>query len=84
MLRRYRPPRDLRVQTGLEGPVWIEGGGLRGEVVARRGPWRLSGHWWDLARAWDREEWDVELASGGIYRLARLGDGSWVADGMYD
>jgi protein ImuB len=56
-----------------------------GEVVARAGPWRTSGHWWSQAARWDRDEWDVEIAGGGCYRLARLrSNGQWEVEAEID
>jgi hypothetical protein len=57
-----------------------------GAVVASAGPWRTSGAWWTLDRsAWNRDEWDVALASGGIYRLARQrATGIWEVEGLFD
>ena len=39
--------------------------------------------WWD--EAWSREEWDVTLGSGGLYRLFhdRLAD-DWYVEGALD
>ena len=46
-------------------------------------PWRASGDWWDVA--WSREEWDVALAAGGLYRIFRdrLRD-EWFVEGELD
>jgi protein ImuB len=57
-----------------------------GAVVACAGPWRTSGYWWALDKSgWDRDEWDVELADGGVYRLARdRSSGGWVIEGTVD
>ncbi len=56
---------------------------MRGAVSACAGPWRASGDWWDVA--WSRDEWDVALASGGVFRLFldRL-RGSWYVEGELD
>jgi protein ImuB len=55
----------------------------QGRIVQTRGPWRRSGEWWDNDAAWAREEWDVELDRGGLYRLTRTRDGWWL-EGIYD
>ncbi|MFZ0314915.1 MAG: hypothetical protein WAL85_19590 [Candidatus Korobacteraceae bacterium] len=81
---------------------------LRGQVLWSAGPWRSSGDWWaenakhsgpntEQTGPWDREEWDVALASAGnngakevggnlvLYRIYRdLATGQWFADASYD
>jgi hypothetical protein len=57
-----------------------------GRVVMSAGPWRSSGGWWSLNRVgWDRDEWDVELATGDVYRIARdRSTGQWEIEGILD
>jgi len=57
-----------------------------GRVLACAGPWRTSGRWWALDMSgWDRDEWDVELADGGVYRLAKdRATSQWVIEGVVD
>jgi protein ImuB len=55
---------------------------LAAAVVAREGPYRTSGDWWD-AKKWERDEWDLELADGGICRCQEQADG-WMIEGIYD
>ena len=40
------------------------------------------GGWWDHQR-WSREEWDVAVASGELYRLSHQPEG-WFVEGVYD
>jgi hypothetical protein len=70
-----RPVRVTSSARGLPG----------GPVKHCAGPWRSSGAWWTLdRRAWDRDEWDVELPDG-VYRLARdRATGAWSIDAIVD
>jgi protein ImuB len=81
-LRRFRPPVEAQVATGPGGPASVQSRIARGEVRRRRGPWRRSGEWWKPGR-WAGEEWDIELARGGLFRLACRA-GQWWVEGMYD
>jgi protein ImuB len=82
-LRAFRPPLPARVVLRAGAPTLVSAGAIRGEVVDRAGPWRTSGDWWDVA--WSREEWDVSLSAGGLYRIFhdRLRDG-WFVEGELD
>lgn len=83
-LRRFRPRSLAQVwctQDGQPAKVSSPKGG--GKVVACVGPWHSSGDWW-TGEAWDRREWDVEIAAG-IFRIhldRRLG--CWFMEGSYD
>jgi protein ImuB len=68
-MRVFRPARRARVAVDAEGPTFVVADDVRGAVVDRSGPWRASGDWWGTV--WSREEWDVALASGALYRLYR-------------
>ena len=67
-LRRYRPPKVAQVIVIHERPARITSPALSGSVVMAKGPWRTSGDWW-RENTWNRDEWDVEVAAGGLYRL---------------
>jgi len=68
-LRPFRPPLPAAVTLEAGAPRFVEAPGVRGSILDRAGPWRASGDWWDVA--WSREEWDVALAGGGLYRIYR-------------
>ena len=76
--RYYRPPLSAQVKVQAERPVSVN----RQSVLTAAGPWRASGDWWTGA-AWSREEWDVELGNGGLYRVYSAAS-RWFLEGTYD
>ncbi len=70
-----------------------------GRIVASSGPWRSSGNWWEgetrnvsrdqdhgiASHPWNRDEWDIVLSGGSVYRLFRdrLVD-KWFVEGVMD
>lgn len=82
-LRRFRPPVRAQVELTENGqPAFISNSELHSPITAARGPWQSSGDWWK-PETWSREEWDIELALGGLYRMARIG-GAWYLEGEYE
>jgi protein ImuB len=84
-LRRFRPPlpATLEFTPGERKPTYLFTAQFRGEIAHVRGPWRSSGDWWQNDRAWQRTEYDIALAGGGLYRLLQIGD-AWFIEGEYD
>jgi protein ImuB len=76
--RYYRPAMAAQVRVKAERPVSVNAE----PVLTAAGPWRASGNWWTDA-PWDREEWDVELSNGGLYRVYSA-SARWFLEGMYD
>lgn len=57
---------------------------IDGTVRIASGPWELEETWWSESPV-ERDYWDVELESGGLYRIYReRRTGQWFADGVYD
>jgi protein ImuB len=88
-IRRFRPPVAVRVRVEGGRPVRVavdRRGIPGGHVEQAAGPWRSSGAWWDrVARAWNRDEWDVALSDGSVCRLFRDREsGTWFVDGVID
>ncbi len=82
--RVFRPALRAEVQASSGRPARVMTRGIQGRVVSLAGPWRACGDWW-APTAWAREEWDVALEPGALYRLYRdLGSGAWFVDGCYD
>jgi protein ImuB len=82
ILRRFRPARAARVTLVRSQPGAIAAVGVRGKVVDLAGPWRSSGDWW-TPDPWQRDEWDVALSDGGLYRLY-CDPAGWFVEGSYD
>jgi len=93
-IRRLRVPVPVKVQVERGRPVRValsasvalsERSGAK-TVTTAAGPWRTSGHWWTSdAQTWDRDEWDVALETGVIYRLARNRQtDAWELEGEID
>jgi protein ImuB len=82
-MRVFRPPLPATVEMREGKPTMIRAKGLRGKVTASGGPWRCSGDWWTAA-PWNREEWDVALADGTLYRIYREKEKGWFVEGNYD
>ncbi len=82
VLRRLRPPQPIKVHTH--------------RIVGCSGPWRSSGNWWEVDRVqepgnsdrpcpWSRDEWDIEMVDGAVYRI--YWDGiltKYFIEGVYD
>jgi protein ImuB len=87
-LRRRRPPEEIEVLMGRDGPTALHGTETTARVLIAAGPYRLSGEWWqDTASggSWAREYWDVHASDGAVYRLHRdARDGRFYLDGYYD
>jgi len=81
-LRAIRPTRPARVQMVSGQPVHVQAEGVRGHVVSSAGPWRTSGDWW-TTDPWARDEWDVALSDGALYRIY-CEQGRWFVEGSYD
>ena len=80
--RMYRPPRPARVRLTAGRPVHVQAEEIRGNVTTAAGPWRTSGDWW-RTDPWARDEWDVALADGAVYRIY-CERHCWFVEGCYD
>ena len=77
---RPAPHADVRLQA--ERPVAVKFQTEMQKVLASAGPWKASGDWWTDS-PWNREEWDIELSDGGLYRVYRTSR-EWFLEGVYD
>jgi protein ImuB len=100
-LRRCRYPVPARVAVAEGRPVRVttdRRGFAGGAVQQCAGPWRTSGEWWAEGAGrvpsilsllpvppWNRDEWDVALNDGAVYRIFqdRVTD-AWFIDAIVD
>jgi protein ImuB len=79
--RYFRPPLPATVELERNRPLRITASGIHGKVLNAAGPWRTSGDWWTTT-VWNRDEWDVALSNGSLYRIYH--DSNWYVEGSYD
>jgi protein ImuB len=84
VIRVFRPALEARVRLAERTPKDVLAAGVKGNVVRSAGPWKTSGEWW-ADTAWSREEWDVALDDGGLYRIYQESQTlDWFVQGVYD
>lgn len=81
-LRRFRPAISASVLQHEKTPAHVRSVEMSGKIIDERGPYLLSGNWWD-EKSWSRAEWDLQLKNGELVR-AHERDGVWKLDGIYD
>lgn len=81
--RYFRPPLPATVELERNRPLRIDASGIHGRVVNAAGPWRTSGDWWTTT-AWNRDEWDIALTDGALYRIYSEPTQHWFIEGSYD
>ncbi len=88
--RYFHPPLEARVEPMQGTPQQIWTRSVQGRIVNCAGPWRSSGDWWrplgDVEKgAWNRDEFDLLLSDGALYRLVRDSAArKWFLEGAYD
>ncbi len=93
-LRRCRQPVPARVALVDGRPVRVttdRRGFVGGQVLQCAGPWKTSGEWWRIEKSelqtsfWDRDEWDVALGDGAVYRIFQdRAAQKWFIDAIAD
>ncbi len=89
-LRRFRPAVSASVLQDEDTPAHVRSAEMSGKIIDQRGPYLLSGNWWD-EKSWARAEWDLQLKNGELVRrrqvdscTGELGKTTWQVDGIYD
>ena len=82
--RYFTPPLKARVELQQAIPKRIYAQHIYGNVIEVAGPWRTSGDWW-TNDPWNRDEWDIGLNDGVLYRLYQTHPAqTWYLEGAYD
>jgi protein ImuB len=79
-LRRFRPVAPASVFSSEDRH--LQSKTISGKVIDERGPYLISGNWWD-EKSWAHAEWDLQLENGVICRSYESDEG-WEIDGIYD
>ncbi|MEO8617146.1 MAG: hypothetical protein ABI600_18555 [Luteolibacter sp.] len=86
-LHRFRPPLQIAVAHEPAGmkprPLALLTGPHPGQIIDLRGPYPVSGTWWEPAGSWQRLEWDVQVAGHHLLRLVFKSPDRWQLDGIY-
>ena len=81
-LRRFRPSLPASVLFDENSRAHIRSANVRGKIVKQRGPYLISGNWWN-EKSWARAEWDLQLETRELV-LGHESQGTWELDGVYD
>jgi protein ImuB len=81
-LRRFRAAVSASVLLDEDNPAHLRSAEIHGKIINERGPYFLSGNWWD-EKSWACAEWDLQLQSGELLRCHES-EGTWKVDGIYD
>jgi len=81
-LRRFRPAVTASILRDENKPAHVCSAEIQGKIVEQRGPYLLSGNWWD-EKSWGRVEWDLQLQIAEMVRCHKS-EGTWKLDGIYD
>ena len=81
-LRRFRRAVSASVLQDEDIPTHVRSAEISGKVIEQRGPYFLSGNWWD-EKSWTRAEWDLQMQGGETIQCHKS-EGTWSIDGVYD
>src|SRR6266566_2142890 len=91
-VRRFRPAVAASVFLDEDRAAHVRSADIRGNVIEQRGPYLISGNWWD-EKSWARAEWDLHTENGEVVRVHEadppsqsygVARGTWKIDGVYD
>jgi len=79
-LRRFRPAAPTSIFISHNRHLQSEK--VCGKVVDQRGPFLLSGNWWN-EKSWACAEYDMQIEGNALVRCHEA-EGTWRVDGIYD
>ncbi len=91
-LRRFRPAVSASLLQDENTPTHVRSAEMSGKIIDERGPYLLSGNWWD-EKSWGRAEWDLQLQNSELVRCHQADQpapayaearATWKIDGIYD
>jgi protein ImuB len=91
-LRRFRPATPAIILSEEQKPAHVRSSEIQAKVIEQRGPYLLSGNWWD-EKSWARAEWDLQLENRELIHAyetppsshyGATGEGTWNVEGIYD
>jgi len=91
-LRRFRPAVSASLLLDEDTLAHVRSAEISGKIIEQRGPYFLSGNWWD-EKSWARAEWDAQLENGELVRVNEsdppsqsygVAGRTWNVDGIYD
>ena len=84
-LKRQRPPLPINVasekQARYPRPLALLSGPHQGPIQTTRGPFPLSGSWWQ--ETWQQAQWDIELPDALLLQLTYTPPENWFLTGIY-
>lgn len=84
-LKRHRPPISVHVASEKwnrhQRPLALLTGPHQGPIRKARGPFPLSGSWWE--NGWQEAQWDVELDQALLLQLSFKPPETWHLTGIY-
>src|SRR5438093_4820595 len=81
-VRRFRPAVAASVLLDADRAAHVRSADIQGNVIEQRGPYLISGNWWD-EKSWARAEWDLHTENGEVVRVHEA-ERTWKIDGVYD
>lgn len=77
----FNPPLPAEVFVKDKRLIFVKTSRFSSRVERYSGVWKADSLWWN--DPWETQEWDIEVAGHGIYRLQKI-DRDWLLAGEYD